>query len=385
MRSSSLLLVALLTACSGSADKGEDTPHTGLSDDTGATSNLPEDWEALPSATAEAMQAKLDQAVSDLGLTGVAMGFADGETHQLWVGTSGWADTASPGVAWTPERSFHIGSVTKTFTAAVVFQLQSEGVLSLDDPLDDWVPGYYDGEGITLRHLLAHTSGIVSYNYVGSFNDDREWEPEELVAWAVSQEPELRFEPGTAWEYSNTNFVLLGLTIEAATGGSYEEAVQSRLLDPLDLDDSYLAQAGNTDDNLVSCYDADGTDLTGSMDPSMGWAAGAMVSTPADLVRWGDALYSGTAVLDAEALEEMTTQLVLPDGTTVDYGLGAFVERDGDLALYGHTGGYEGYLTYMYHWVSDDLTLVVMSNQQQTDLRALAGYGWAVPLDLDYP
>lgn len=365
--------ILLLAACASRApepvDAGGPSPAEG--------------WDALPGPTQDRMQAKLDQAVDDMGLAGVAMGFADLPERQLWVGASGWADTALH-EAWTPERSFHIGSVTKTFTAAIIFQLAAEGALSLDDPLEDWIPDTYAGQGLTLRHLLSHTSGIASYNWVGDFDSDRAWEPEELVAWAISQEPELRFAPGSEWEYSNTNYVLLGLAIEAATGASYEEAVASRLTGPLGLADTYVAQAGNEDPALVSCYEVDGTDITGSMDPSMGWAAGAMVSTPADLARWGAALFGGE-VLDASSFEAMTTQLVLPDGTVVEYGLGAFVETDGVDSLYGHTGGYEGYLTYLYYWEADSMALAVMSNQRETDLRALAGYGWAVPLGLDYP
>lgn len=329
------------------------------------------------------LQAMLEQGVEDLDLIGAAMGLADAEQDQLWAGAAGLADTASS-QAWTPGRAFYVGSVTKTFTTALVLQLQDEGLLGLEDPVEDWVPGYYDGVGLTLRHLLSHTSGIVSYNYVGSFDDSLPWTPQELVGWAVAHEPALRFSPGSAWEYSNTNFVLLGLVVEAATGRSYEDQVAARLTEPLGLADTYVALSGNQDEALVSCYDVDGVDITGSMDPSMGWAAGAIVSTPADLARWGAALYGGDLVSDA-MLTEMTTQVVLTDGTVVEHGLGTFVETDGVDTLVGHSGGFQGYQTYLYYWQADPLALAVMSNQQGADLRTLAAYGWSLPLGLDFP
>jgi D-alanyl-D-alanine carboxypeptidase len=379
-----LVLLACAAACSPSAKdsasptSADTTPPTETATPTG-----PDGWALITDDRADLLQSKLEQAVVDLDLVGGAMGLAYAEERELWIGAAGLSDVATD-EAWTPDRRFHIGSVSKTFTAAIVFELASEGALGLDDDLERWVPGYYDGAGVTLRHLLSHTSGIVSYNYVGSFDSTRPWTPEELVAWAVDNEPELRFEPGTAWEYSNTNFVLLGLVIEAATGATFADELDRRLLGPLALDDTYLALSGNVDPAIVSCYDVDGTDLTHVYDPSFGWAAGGMVSTPYDLARWGALLYGGD-VLAPEALEQMLTQLVLPDGTVIDYGLGAFIETDGVDAIYGHTGGYSGYLTYLYYWQADGLSLAVMSNELETDLRDMAGYGWSVPLDLDYP
>ena len=229
---------------------------------------------------------------------------------------------------------------------------------------------------------MTNTSGIISYNYVGSFDDTRPWTPDELVSWAVTHEPTLRFVPGSEWEYSNTNWVLLGLTVEAATGRSYEDEVQDRFLDPLGLRDTRVAASGDSSPRLVDCYDAAGSNITGEADPSFGWAAGAMVSTPADLARWGAALYGGS-VLSAASMELMLTPTELNDGTPVpDYGMGAFIEDDGSNAIYGHTGGIGGYLTYLYFWRADRIALVMSVNQEETDIRELAGYGWTTPLGL---
>jgi D-alanyl-D-alanine carboxypeptidase len=205
------------------------------------------------------------------------------------------------------------------------------------------------------------------------------------VQWAVDHEPALRFEPGSAWEYSNTNFVLLGLVIEAVTGHTYEAELQTRLLEPLALSSTYLAVSGDANPAIVDSYSEQGVNLTGSADPSFGWSAGALVSTPEDLARWGVALYGG-GVLSADSLEQMLTPVSLSDGTAVEnYGLGAFVEVDGSAAIYGHTGGIEGYQTYLFYWAPDRIALVAMANRLEVNLRDLAGYGWSVPLNLPFP
>jgi D-alanyl-D-alanine carboxypeptidase len=341
-------------------------------------------WAALDGEQCDRLDEQLANGVRDHNLVGASMGIAYATERRLWTGASGLSNVERS-EPWTAERSSRIGSVTKTFTAALIFLLEEDGTLTLDDPLEQWVPGFYDGVGVTIRHMLANTSGIVSYNYVGSFDDSRAWTPNELVQWAVDQEPALRFEPGSQWEYSNTNYVLLGMVIEAASGESYADIVASRLTEPLGLRDTYVAVSGDDNPAIVDCYDADKTtNWTARSDPSFGWAAGAAVSTPADLARWAAALYGGDVLSDA-SLTRMVTPTVLTDGTTIETGLGAFVEIDGDQALYGHTGGFAGYLTYMYYWKTDGIALVVMSNTYETDLRDLSAYGWSVPLNFTHP
>jgi D-alanyl-D-alanine carboxypeptidase len=318
-------------------------------------------------------------AIVNLGLPGVAIAAANVTDGWVWSGTAGAVEPG--GEPWTPGHQFRIGSVTKTFTAAAVLLLVDEGRLSLDDSLERWVPGYYDNQGVTVRHLITNSSGIVSYNYVGSFDSTRAWTPVQLVEWAVQHGPTVQFEPGSTWEYSNTNFVLLGLVIEAVTGGTYEDFVTRRFVEPLDLRDTYVAGAGDDNANIVPSFDADGAPLWA--DPSMGWAAGSIVSTPGDLVRWGAALYGGQ-VLSHEMLDRMTqpTQVV-SDGEL--YGMGAFIEGEGSERTVGHTGGIAGYLTYMYYLESESTVVVLMTNVLGTRLRELAAYPWSVVLGVEYP
>lgn len=336
-------------------------------------------WPQLDQTRASALQSKLDQAVADLGVPGSAMGIAYHGEPQIWTGASGLADR-DQGEAWGPQRQFRIGSVTKTFTTAGIFQLIDEGVLSLDDPLEQWVPGYYDGRGVTIRHLLTNTSGIVNYAWIGEFNEQRSWEPRELVEWAVVHGPELKFQPGTQWDYSNTNFVLLGFIIEAAAGQSYNQFLVDRFFTPLGLCDTYLASGGDTNERIVESYDLKGVHVT--VDPSYGWSAGSIVSTPHDLARWGAALFGGDLLSEASMAQMLTP---VPVSGEHSQGHGVFVELDGDDGLYGHTGGIGGFKTYLYYWKSDGIALAVVSNGLNVNLRDLSAYGWSVVLDFEFP
>jgi D-alanyl-D-alanine carboxypeptidase len=329
---------------------------------------------------ASTLQRELEEARAEQNLTGLAMAVAFHDDRTLWSSAVGSA-VLEPQEDWTPSHTSRMGSVTKTFTATVIHQLVSEGALSLDDPIEQFVPGSYIG--VSIRDLLGMSSGIVSYNYVGSFDESRSWTPEQLVQWAFDNEPTLRFEPGTDWEYSNTNYVLLGLVIEAVTGRGYEEELRLRLFEPLSLDSMWLATSAEpTAPNLVHSYEG-GVDLT-SVDPSFGWAAGSLVSTPRDLARWNDALFFGD-VLQPDALTALITSRGLTASDQSPYGLGVFNEGEGDENTVGHTGGIAGHLTYAYTLQEQRVTVVVMANDRGTDLRDASTYGWAAVLGVPYP
>ena len=380
-----VLVLAVAASCSGDPDAREREPDATLdASDDGASADVDstESWGEFPDDDRDQLQSQLDLAVSNLGLPGAAIAVARVPERTMWVGASGNVAPDST-EAWDVDRLFRIGSVTKTFTTAIVLQLVSEGVVSLDDPLERWVPGYYDDQGVTVRHLVTNTSGIVSYNYVGEFDESREWTPEELVQWAVDHEPDVQFVPGSDFDYSNTNFVLLGMLIEAATEGTYADAVESRLLEPLGLAQTYVASAGDDNPRIVPAFDADGREMTDAADPSMGYSAGAIATTPGDLARWAAALYGGEVLTD-EMLGSMTTPAVQVNPGE-QYGMGAFIEGEGAETTIGHSGGIGGYLTYMYYLESEATVVVVMTNVRDTDLRELAAYGWSVVLGVPYP
>ena len=156
---------------------------------------------------------------------------------RCWTAARGVARLGAPDPV-APDGWFRIGSLTKAFTATVLFQLTAENVLQLEDTVEDWLPSTVpSGERITLQHLVSQTSGL--YNYTDDLTDnaaivddrDRAWTPQAIVAAAVAREP--LFPPGTARSYSSTNYILLGMVIEAATGNSYEDEVERRILRPL--------------------------------------------------------------------------------------------------------------------------------------------------------
>jgi D-alanyl-D-alanine carboxypeptidase len=365
----SLPLLVCLTACSESGRTEPVDPGTS--------------WGPVKPELAGRFESALEATRTEQDLPGLGMAVAYRDTRELWVSSAGFSNLATQ-APWLPTDESRIGSVTKTFTTAIVMQLSQEGLLSLDDAIERWVPGSY--EGPTLRHLLGNTSGIVSYNYVGSFDTSRPWTSDELVKWAHDHEPNLRFVPGTQWEYSNTNFILLGMVIEKATGRTYRDVLRARVFEPLELG-MRLAVSGDDSPHLVRSYaGSPPVDNSNAEDPSYGWSAGGIVSTPADLARWIVALYGGE-FLSSASLESMTT----PNGVTAPnqekYGLGTFIESDPDSGhtLVGTTGGLGGYQAYAYYLRDMNVALVLLSNWRETDLRAASMHGLAAILGVPYP
>lgn len=294
------------------------------------------------------MQKFLDSLV-DGGATGVLLHYRDDNAR--WVGSSGRTDLDT-GRPVDPESWFRAGSITKTFTAVVVLQLVSEGLLQLDEPVTRWLPEV--PESVTLRQLLNHTSGL--YNYTDDLPDvagivrDRykQHNPRATLAAGLGK-PRL-FDPGSSWSYSNTNYIALGLLIEAVTGHPYAEEVRTRILQPIGLERTMLPGHEVTlpEPHVHSYLSVDGelVDLA-QMNASTAWAAGELVSTAADLNRFYAALLSGELLGEPELAAMLTT---VPNGDASAYGLG--IERrdlPGGLALWGHRGGIFGYLTLSYH------------------------------------
>ncbi|MFD9910664.1 serine hydrolase domain-containing protein [Streptomyces sp. NPDC059063] len=319
----------------------------------------------------ERTQAALDAVVRG-GIPGVTAQAED--AYGSWHGTSGVGDLRER----TPRRAddrFRAGSITKTFVATVVLQLEAEGVLDIDDTVGEWLPGVvsghgHDGDKITIRRLLNHTSGIHDYTedpdvhrayYTPEFfkNRHRTWTPDRLVAVAMRHEPD--FDPGEAWRYSNTNYILAGMIIERATGNAYADEIRERVIEPLHLD---ATSAPGTESRLPkpsshgyaklsaaapgTAYDVTDTtyDVT-DMNPSISGAAGEMISDAADLNRYYAALMRGE-LLPRRQLAEMTTTVPTGGGQLGGgrYGLGVLrVELPCGTVLWGHGGSIHGSLT----------------------------------------
>ena len=297
--------------------------------------------------------ALIDQATTRKSNPGiVAYGIMNGEG---WAHASGIADMRT-GRPMETNLSFRIGSVTKAFIATVVLQLAQEHKLSLDDSVEKWLPGVvqgngYDGNKIKIRHLLQQTSGIASYTS-NEFRDltipqapFRNYIVDELIQMGLATPP--KFEPGTSFDYSNTNTVLAGLIIKKVTGDTYAEQIKKRIIEPLGLIGT--SSSGSSLDipgehavgyNL-DVKSGDLYDFT-VLNPSWANAAGDMVSTAKDLATFFSALLGGK-LLHKEMLKEMTTGVPSPFGS---YGLGSYeVKMPNGTSYWAHGGGIHGYST----------------------------------------
>ncbi|MFD0417767.1 serine hydrolase domain-containing protein [Streptomyces sp. NPDC127108] len=321
-----------------------------------------------------------------------------------------FAETAAPGTrerarAGTAERGttkpmprhgrFRIGSASKSFTATVVLQLVGEGHLSLDDSVEKWLPGLvqgngYDGGGITVRHLLQHTSGIrdtlpwiPALNSAKGYRAERfrTYTPEELVGLAMRKSP--AFQPGEGWSYSNTNYVLASMIIRKVTGRSWAREVHARIIRPLDLKDTSTPGAlpfvpGPHARSYASFGTGTGTGVDATtLNPSMAVGSGSIISSTRDLTRFYSALLRGR-LLDPAQLDQMTATVPAPE-LGVKYGLGL-----GELPLpcggsyFGHPGELLGYHTWSGVTRDGSRTAVVYVNSDggkgtQEAMRTLVG------------
>lgn len=254
-----------------------------------------------------------------------------------------------------------IASTTKTFTATVVLQLAGEGKVELDAPVETYLPGLvrgngYDGRLITVRRLLQHTSGLPEHGraIAGTFfdNQHRYFEPRELVDLALAHKP--LFAPGKGWSYSNTGYVLLGLLVQRVTGRPIGVEITDRIIRPLGLGDTYWPDAG--EQRIRGAHPRAYKSRTGrpggepvdvsEMDPSRGWAAGQLVSTPRDVNRFLGALLGGRLLKPAMLAQMKRTVPVpgAPRGWGYGLGLTKIALSCGGLA-WGHSGDVGGYST----------------------------------------
>ncbi|MBB1255578.1 beta-lactamase family protein [Streptomyces sp. OF3] len=260
-----------------------------------------------------------------------------------------------------PDEHFRVGSQTKTFTAAVVLQLADEGKVSLDAAIDDYLPGVvsgngYDGTRITVRHLLQQTGGLGTYN-PHPLGGTPEANPDGTYELAASVRKGLKSPPvgapGATYNYSNTNYLILGMLIEKLTGQKVHQAVTSRVIEPLGLRRTVFPAPGERalPSPAVNGYHGirvGGLNLWGpalSYDPSLFSSAGAIVSTLEDISAFYRALTSGKLLSPAGLTEMEKVWRAAPDSTG-GYGLGiAQLKLSCGATAWGHNGGLPGYLT----------------------------------------
>jgi D-alanyl-D-alanine carboxypeptidase len=320
------------------------------------------------------LRAALDELVA-AGAPGAVALVRDGDrTVRL---ASGLADRARNAPMRVTDR-FRVGSVTKTFVSSVVLQLAGEGRLSLDDTVERWLPGLVpNGGGITIRQLLSHTSGLYDYTQDPSVLEPYlrghlrvVRAPRTLVGRAIAHPP--LFAPGAEWSYSNTGYLLLGLILEAAGGESLGAQLQQRIFTPLGLRRTTFDTSPRISGRHAHGYFALGKRSLRDVSvfsPSFAWAAGAIVSTAGDLVRFYRALLQGR-VLRPDLLDAMKTTVAMgPPGES--YGFGLWKTRSLGLSptnklacgsVWGHDGDFPGYLTYAFSSEDAKRQMVVFVN-----------------------
>lgn len=250
---------------------------------------------------------------------------------------------------------YRIGSISKMFTATMIFQLIEEGKLNLNTPLATWYPSLPNAAKITISNLLDHRSGLHNFTndstYVKYMTQTRT--ESQMVAVFEKQKPD--FEPDTKAEYCNTNFVLLGYIIEKLTKKSYPEELKERVVSKLGLKDTYYGAKTNVKNNEAFSYTfSDSWTKLPETDMSIPGGAGAILSTPTDLVKFAEGLFSGK-LISMEHLNLMKTQ-------KDNYGMAMFSLDFDDKKGYGHNGGIDGFTSVLTYFPEEKLAISYCSN-----------------------
>ena len=326
----------------------------------------------------ERLQQKLHELHRGGKFPGATAGFAlsDGTSFGL---ATGLADLKT-GRPMKPSDLMLQGSVGKTYVAALALQLVGEGRLRLDDKIEKylgkekWFSRLPNGPFITVRMLMNHTSGLVRYEFKEQFTKDltanpsKVWKPEELVSYILGSEPP--FAAGKGWDYSDTNYIVLGMIIERVTRSTYYGEVSSRLLKRLGLRRT-LPSDSPVILGLVQGYAGANNPFGGSdemimggrlvINPQFEWTGGGMASTTEDLARWSKALYEGRA-FDPALLQQMLEGVPAKLGPDARYGLGVIIRPTPLGASYGHSGFFPGYLTEMAYFPSLKTAIALQVN-----------------------
>jgi D-alanyl-D-alanine carboxypeptidase len=294
--------------------------------------------------------------------------------------TVGEADTVRH-IPMNPDARMFQGSVGKTYFAALAMRLVGEGRLDLDAPVSSylghlpWYSRIPNASQITVRHIMTHTSGVMRYELKPAFTadlsaqPDKHWEPSELLAYVLDEEP--AFSPGDEWEYSDTNFILLGMIMEEITGEKCYDLIQAQLLDPLGLENT-VPSLSRMIPGLIQGYAGPQNPFGGRdevllpdgrfvINPQFEWAGGGFASTTEDLARWARALYTGKA-FDPAQLAVMLDGVPARLGPDTRYGLGVILNTTPAGPSQGHSGFFPGFMTEMAYFPDLDVAVAVQVN-----------------------
>ena len=280
-------------------------------------------------------------------------------------GSASLATPTTPAVPATPQMRYSIGSISKQFTAAAILLLQEDGKLSLDDTVGKYVPGLTRGGEVTIRQILSHTSGYQDYwpeDYVMTPMLAPESAQQIIDTWAKKP---LDFEPGTQWQYSNTNFVIAGRIVETVTGHPLMDFLTRRIFRPLGMNSVWNSdEAKLTQADATAYYRHALGPLRVAPKEGRGWmfAAGELAMTAHDLALWDESLIA-QSILKPLSYKQMFTEVKLKDGKGTHYGLGVEVmDRDGHRSI-EHSGEVSGFVSDNEVLVDDGVAVAVLTNQ----------------------
>jgi D-alanyl-D-alanine carboxypeptidase len=324
------------------------------------------------------IQMKLDEWHTGGKFPGATLGvvLANGESFGLAVGYSD-RDAKTP---MKPTDRMLAGSTGKTFAAALALQLVKDGKIGLDDKVEKylgsapWYGRLPNAKDITIRQLMNHTSGLVRYEFKKEFTDFltanpyKVWTPEDRLAYLFDSKAE--FEAGKGWDYSDTNYIVLGMIIEKVTGKVFFDEAMKRYVKKLKLSNT-IPQTGPELKGVIQGYAGSNNPFGGKdamiengkfiVNPQLEWTGGGWASTGEDLARWAKALYEGKAV-DASMVALMVDGVPSKLGPNVKYGLGAIIRPTSAGVAYGHSGFFPGYLTDMMYFPDKKIAIAVQVN-----------------------
>ncbi len=325
------------------------------------------------------LQTQLDEWHKNGKFAGATLGvcLADGNCFGL---ATGYSDLEAK-TPMKPNDLMLAGSTGKTFALAVAMQLVKEGKINLDDKIEKylgkevWFSRLPNAKDITVRQLMNHTSGLVRYEFNPNFlkdltaNPDKVWKPAELIAYLF--DAKAPFEAGKGWDYSDTNYIVLGMIMEKVTGKKFYDLAEKLVVKPLKLN-RVFPQDKRVLKGLVQGYAGEGNEFTGKdkvlengkfiINPQFEWTGGGWMINSEDLARYAKLMYEGKA-FDASLLPQVFDGVAAPMlGRDAKYGLGVII-RPTRLGLsYGHAGFFPGYMTDMMYFPDQKISVAVQVN-----------------------
>lgn len=351
-----------------------------LAADENASHIIPGDEELIA-----AIDRIAERTLAQPGGVGLSVAVARGDDILLEKGY-GIAE-AEHDVPVSEKTMFRIGSVTKQYTAAAIMRLSEQGKLALDDELSKYLPEFpTQGHVVTIRHLLNHTSGIVSYTNLGL-----EW----MKVWPLEltheqmldlfKDKPFEFSPGEKWAYNNSGYYLLGMIIERVLGKSYAEYLDEAFFKPLGLERTRYDSNAELIRHRAQGYRFENGKLANDrlIGMSQPGAAGGLIATAGDMVRWQQALTTGRVVSE-ESFAHMTTPCTLANGEKTSYGFGLVMDTFEGHQRVHHSGGIFGFNSTLVWFPQQQLHIAVISNSEMIStgkvVEAIARVALGVPV-----